>query len=305
MSFHHIETLYWYKCNALKCILVLNVVSVHWTRGFNFGFIMKVATGSRVFRPGKLDHGSSFPGFRESRLPHPTSSTLSISMCNSQRKKGAKIIHLNTAKKRFSFPRAVPRSRRGLSAVKLSVSPLDQWLKTPRYVHVSCTCNHNLPYGFKVNTKSWETWQRAVPAPNGKITEDFPDCHLDLAFYSRTSSCPDRSCSPGEASRCEKKHKLTFQGEKGRRRGLLGSGQTLREGRDQHLLTGRGNTFDIGSKQDIIDKAANIKEKRCIMWRVCGGIRSPGVARWFTCRHFKRSFFICTFFPHRPLMCVG
>lgn len=227
-------------------------------------------------------------------------------MYNSQRKEGAKIILLNTSKKRFSFPRPVPRSRRGLSAVKkISVSPLDQWLKTPRYVHVSCTCNHNLPYGFKVNTKSWETWQRAVPPPNGKITEDFPDYQLDIALYSRTSSCQNRLCSPGEASRCEKKYKLTFQGEKGRRRGLFfGSGQTLRKGRHQHLLTGRRNKFDIASKQDNIDKVANIidvnsppPKKRCIMWRICDRKRSPGVAWWFTCRHFKRKYLFFNFFP--------
>lgn len=93
---------------------------------FHEGFIVKVSTGSRDSRHEALDHRSSFPGFRESRLPHPTSSALSISMYDSQRKKGAKIIQSNTAKRRPASPRPVHRSRRGLSAVQINVSPLDQ-----------------------------------------------------------------------------------------------------------------------------------------------------------------------------------
>lgn len=162
-------------------------------------------------------------------------------------KTGAKIIQSISAKKRFSFPRPVDRSGRGLSAVKMSVSPLDQWLKTPRYVHVSCTCNHNLPYGFKGNTKSRETWQRAVPAPNGKITEDFHEYHLDIALHSRTSSCQKppllaRRSFPmwGEIQINVTERKRTEKGP------FFGSGQTLRKGKHQHLLTETWNNFVIG-----------------------------------------------------------
>lgn len=88
-------------------------------------------TGRGVCPPGKLDHRSTFPGFRESRLPHPTSSALSISMYNSPRKTGAKIIQSKTANKPLFLmkisPAAVKRCGRGLSVGEDErVSPLDQ-----------------------------------------------------------------------------------------------------------------------------------------------------------------------------------
>lgn len=127
---------------------------------------------------------------------------------------------------------------------KINVSPLDQWLKTPRYVHVSCTCNHNLPYGFKGNTKSRETWQRAVPAPNREITEDFHQYRLDIAFIFKDTQLPkSRLWSRGEAFRCEEKHKLTLRrGKRGLFLGLLGPSSRSQH---QRLLTGRGNHSDI------------------------------------------------------------
>lgn len=129
-----------------------------------------------------------------------------------EKKKGAKIIQSHIAKKRFSSPRVVRRRRRGLSASKRNVSPSDQWLKTPRYVHVSCTCNHNLPYGFKGNTKSRETWQRAVPAPNGKITEDFHQYRRDIAFLFKDAQPPkNRLWSHGAAFRCEEESEFTLR----------------------------------------------------------------------------------------------
>lgn len=149
--------------------LMILVTFKRTTRSFDLFFIVKVATGSAClsFRKTWLRFFVPRVPWEPFAPPH-LFNAIYLNVQFSE-KKGGKNNSQQQSKETF----LVPRSGRGVSAVKLSASPLDQWLKTPRYVHVSCTCNHNLPHGFKVNTKRRETWQRAVPAPNGETTEDF------------------------------------------------------------------------------------------------------------------------------------
>lgn len=171
---------------------IVDVPCVFWVRSVLVGLLLwRLQPEVALVVPENLTASLRSQGSVRAVCPTPPLQRY-LSQCTILReKKGAKIIQSITAKKRFSLPGAVHRSSRGLS-----VSPLNQWLKTPRCVHVSCTCNHNLPYGFKGNRKSWETWQRTVPAPNGKITEDFHQYHLESAFIFKDIQLPNAAfCS--------------------------------------------------------------------------------------------------------------
>lgn len=195
-------------------------------------------TGRGVCPPGKLDHRSTFPGFRESRLPHPTSSALSISMYNSPRKTGAKIIQSKTANKPLFLmkisPAAVKRCGRGLSVGEDErVSPLDQWLKHrgvcvwgregERERHSACVrmwvcvfmylphVTTTYPSDSKGIQKRKKREQGLDSEPEEGITEDFQQYHLDISVWFKDIQLPTTAFHSlsGEASRCEEKYKLT------------------------------------------------------------------------------------------------
>lgn len=130
--------------------------------------LWKFPSEVEIVLPGNLTTNSSFTGFRESRLPHPTSSTLSISMYNSFRggEKGGIIIQRNVAKKRFSTLRARHRSGRGLPCGKgLPRRWISDWKHRGTFMyHAHVTIIYHTD--SKGITKRRETWQRAEPASN-------------------------------------------------------------------------------------------------------------------------------------------